>query len=54
MLDAGAIVPSGGCTITVDVVASAAGSYANDIPAGALQTDFGTNATPADATLDVN
>jgi uncharacterized repeat protein (TIGR01451 family) len=54
MLDAGAIVPSGGCTITVNVVASAAGSYANDIPAGALQTDFGTNATPADATLDVN
>jgi uncharacterized repeat protein (TIGR01451 family) len=54
MLDTGAIVPSGGCTITVNVVASAAGSYANDIPAGALQTDFGTNATPADATLDVN
>jgi hypothetical protein len=53
-LDVGAIVPSGGCAITLDVTASAAGSYANDIPAGALQTDFGTNADPADATLDVN
>jgi hypothetical protein len=54
MLDTGAGIPTGGCTITVDVVASAAGSYANDIPADALQTDFGTNATSADATLDVN
>jgi hypothetical protein len=53
-LDAGAIIPVGGCTITVDVAASAAGSYPNDIPAGALQTDFGTNAVSADATLNVN
>jgi uncharacterized repeat protein (TIGR01451 family) len=54
VLGAGASIPTGGCTIAVDVVASAAGSYANDIPAGALQTDFGTNAVSADATLDVN
>jgi hypothetical protein len=53
-LDPGTVIPSGGCTITVDVVAGVAGSYANDIPGGALQTDFGTNATSADATLDVN
>ncbi|MET0231243.1 MAG: hypothetical protein ABW186_09965 [Rhodanobacteraceae bacterium] len=52
-LASGAIVPSGGCAVTVDVVAGAAGAYPNHIPSGALQTDLGTNAAPADATLDV-
>ena len=54
ILDVGTLIPSGGCTIAVDVTSSVAGSYANDIPTSALQTDFGTNADPADATLDVN
>jgi len=53
-LDVGTVIPSGGCTMTVDVTSSVVGSYANDIPSGALQTDFGANADPADATLDVN
>jgi hypothetical protein len=52
-LAAGAIVPSGGCGIDVDVVSSVAGDYANDIPQGALQTDAGSNPQPADATLTV-
>jgi hypothetical protein len=53
-LDGAAVIaPTGTCTITVDVVSAIPGSYANDIPAGALQTDSGTNAAPADATLDV-
>src|SRR6185369_761030 len=45
MLDnAGASIPaSGTCTITVDVAATSGGSYANDIPAGALQTSAGSN-----------
>ena len=55
MLDnAGASIPaSGTCTITVDVAATSGGSYANDIPAGALQTSAGSNTVSADATLQV-
>ncbi len=53
-LASGATVPTGGCGIDVDVTANSAGSFANHIPAGALQTDLGSNAAPADATLDVN
>lgn len=53
-LDAGATIPGGGaCTITVDVESAIAGSYLNDIPVGALQTDLGTNVAPGDAALDV-
>ena len=47
------IPPAGICTISVDVAAAAGGSYANDIPAGALQTSAGSNGAPADATLQV-
>jgi len=51
---AGSTIPaSGSCTITVDVDSATSASYPNDIPAGALQTDVGANATSADATLDV-
>lgn len=55
MLDAaGASIPANGsCTITVDVVSQSPNDYANDIPAGALQTNEGPNSAPADATLSV-
>jgi hypothetical protein len=51
---AGASIPANGsCTITVDVVSASPTDYANDIPAGALDTSAGTNVAPADATLSV-
>jgi hypothetical protein len=51
----GAAIPANGtCYITVDVETAAPGSFANSIPAGALQTDIGSNAAPADATLIVD
>jgi len=49
----GALIPAGGCAISVRVTASTAGVYVNTIPAGDLQTDLGNNATPAQATLTV-
>jgi hypothetical protein len=53
-LDGGAVIPPNGtCTITVDTAAAAPGSYANSIAVDALQTDVGSNAQSADATLDV-
>jgi uncharacterized repeat protein (TIGR01451 family) len=48
---AGAKIPHGGCTITVDVTGSTQGSYNNFIPAGGLVTDIGNNPTPATANL---
>lgn len=53
-LASGASIPaSGHCTVSVDVVAAADGSYANTIAAGALQTQHGSNAGAANATLKV-
>ena len=49
----GAQVPVNGCTINVDVTASTPGTYNNNIPAGALQTNFGGNQEPANASLEV-
>jgi hypothetical protein len=49
----GLIPANGSCTVTATVTAAAAGSYVNTLPAGALQTDLGNNAGPADATLIV-
>ena len=49
----GLIPANGSCTVTADVTAADAGSYVNSLPAGALQTDHGSNAEPADATLTV-
>src|SRR5271165_1097788 len=43
----------GTCTISVAVYGAAAQNYLNMIPAGALQTNAGTNNTPASATLQV-
>jgi len=53
-LNSGAVVPPGGCRIEVDVVATAPGSYNNNLPAGALQTNFGSNQQPANAPLLVS
>jgi uncharacterized repeat protein (TIGR01451 family) len=49
----GASLPAGGCTITVPVTTAIGGSYLNTITAGALQTEAGSNAAPATATLTV-
>ena len=49
----GLIPANGSCTVTADVTAAVAGSYVNTLPAGALQTNHGNNADPADATLIV-
>jgi hypothetical protein len=50
----GSAIPAGGCSIQVNVVASVQGTYVNQIPAGALSTSFGNNASAAQATLTVN
>jgi hypothetical protein len=51
----GSTIPANGaCTIAVDVSSAASGSYANTIPAGALQTDQGNSAIAANATLTVS
>jgi uncharacterized repeat protein (TIGR01451 family) len=49
----GLIPANSSCTVTADVTAAAPGTYVNSLPAGALQTDLGNNAEPADATLIV-
>lgn len=50
----GASVPAGGCTISVNVTGATAGVHTNNIPAAALQTSFGSNQQPANATLTVS
>jgi len=53
---AGASIPAGGCSITVSVTArsgAAKTDYTNTIPAGALQTTLGANATGASGTVSV-
>jgi uncharacterized protein YhjY with autotransporter beta-barrel domain len=53
---AGATIPAGGCSITVNVSArstAAKTDYTNTIPAGALQTSLGTNPAGASGTLSV-
>ena len=50
----GTAIPGGGtCTVTVDVTSATPGLYTNTIAAGALVTDVGTNADPANASLKV-
>lgn len=49
----GAGIPSGGCTITVPVVATVGGVYTNVLAAGALHTDGGNSPGPATASLTV-
>ena len=52
-LTGGAIPAHDSCTVTVDVTAKDKGTYCNELPRGALQTDQGSNACPAFATLTV-
>ncbi len=49
----GAVIPAGGCTVSLNVTVAAAGSYTNTIPACALNTTVGCNVDPATATLTV-
>ncbi|MGZ5883510.1 MAG: beta strand repeat-containing protein, partial [Burkholderiaceae bacterium] len=50
----GAQIPAGGCTISVDVTGATPGIHTNNIPAAGLQTNFGNNQAPANATLTVS
>lgn len=50
----GAIIPSGGCTITVDISSTTPGTHTNTIAVGDLQTTFGNNATVASDDITVN
>jgi hypothetical protein len=53
-LDGAAVIPAGGtCTVTIDVTSATVGTFTNSIPADSLHTVAGSNATSADATLDV-
>jgi len=51
---AGLTVPPGGCSISVNVTASTAGSYTNIIPNCGLSTSVGCNTSPATDVLTVN
>ena len=53
-LPSGAVIPPGGCTITVNVTGAVEGSYTNTIPANALQTNFGSNVQPTNADLVIS
>jgi hypothetical protein len=50
-LERGSAVRAAGCTMTVEVVATRAGSFSSTVPAGALITDRGPNLQPSSATL---
>lgn len=53
-LGVGAEIPANtSCSVSVNVTASAPGSYTNTLAAGALQTDRGSNQSPASAVLNV-
>ena len=48
------IPPQASCTVTVCVTTDSEGTYTNVIPAGALQTDNGSNAEASSAVLNVS
>lgn len=50
----GAVIPSGGCTISIDVTGNVAGEHVNNIPAGDLQTSVGNNQQPANTSLFIS
>ena len=52
-INAGARIPAGSCVVAVSVMAHDTGSYVNNIPVGALETDIGLNAAATTATLVV-
>ena len=47
-------IPTGSCTVSVDVTSAVGGVYTNTIAANALQTSNGNNAAAATANLTVN
>lgn len=49
----GGAIPAGGCTVSVDLSTSTAGSYTNTIAAGALQTGAGNSTVGTSASLTV-
>ena len=51
---AGASIPSGGCSITVDISSTSTGTHTNTISVGALQTDMGNNTVAANDDITVN
>lgn len=53
-LTGGSIPAKGSCTVTVSVTAAMAGNFVNTLPAGALQTGNGNNASPTIASLTVS
>jgi uncharacterized repeat protein (TIGR01451 family) len=53
-LNGGSIPAHGSCTVCVDVTTSCEGSYCNTIDVCELQTDHGSNASPAQSTLTVH
>ena len=50
----GSKIPAGGCTISVDVTATTAGTYNNSIPVEALKTNLGNNQQAANASLEIS
>ena len=52
--DAGSHIPPGGCTISVRLTAIDPGTYINQIAEGDLQTNGGSNTSPASASLSVS
>ncbi len=50
----GGVIPSGGCTIEVDVTGATPGAYTGIIPAGDLVTNAGPNPDPATAPLVIS
>lgn len=53
-LASGNTIPAGGCTISVNVTGATSGAHINNIPAGSLVTDFGSNQQPANSTLTIS
>ena len=53
-LNNGFKIPAGGCTVAVNVTASSAGTYVNNIPVGNLKTFAGDNPSAASSTLSVS
>ena len=50
----GAQIPAGGCSISVDVTGTIPGNYNNNIPAGSLATNLGSNPQAANAPLVIS
>jgi hypothetical protein len=50
---AGATIPIGGCTISVNLTSDVINTYTNTIPVGSLTTDLGSNPSASSATLTV-